>query len=431
MKKTTFFLTMAFILCFVVSASAFFHDLNPSFTVKKTGFFSSITKDLKDKGSIPSSKSDSVPSASSATIAPTEYQKVYDIGTSYATWILASSLPSVDTKIQSERDEQNGTVIYNLDRLKLIWDPSTFDLLDASFTYFTNQKPDEDAHQSLLRAMCFFGAFEVGQPTMDEELNYDTHRLYSSTWPICRKMVSCLNDNFLKLTQFEEFPFHTSETTGYTYILSMNKDYDVIVSVKSGFIPSVPVAISNPTVRREAFEYYGLCIKRHLDLVESFGRTFDTPAASFRKNTVMSGMDDSTCLVCTPFGDITLDLKTLEVVSVDELYHIVNAKNEANESRMFTCLAIISALEYSYSDENIDTSNTINSKNNKKEIQTATQKIIDLWLHEELGDNIQNAIRAESTSEKLIYSGNYDYYIRMFTASDGEKMFYINARARK
>lgn len=247
MKRTTFFLTMAFILCFVVSASAFFHDLNPSFTVKKTGFFSSITKDLKDKGSIPSSKSDSVPSASSS--------------------------------------------------------------------------------------------------------------------------------------------------------------------------------IGTPTVRREAFEYYGLCVKRHIELVEFMGESFDTYAAQMIfGNIVVSGGNE----IDTSFGTIVLDLETHEVEEVRELFYKVDAKNETNHMYMYTCLAIMSALEYSNQDEISDKQ----ASYFQKDIKVGIHKFLDLWING-IGDKFMNAMISKPTDEMLVYSGNYDYYIDMFTAPEGEKMFFLIARARK
>lgn len=185
---------------------------------------------------------------------------------------------------------------------------------------------------------------------------------------------------------------------------------------------------SSPTVRREAFEYYGLCIQRHQALVDYLGKSSLTVASSPLGNTVDPTGSKSNCFeVSTPFGDIQVDKTTHEVVEVSAIYYIVSEGSVSNDSSVLACLAIISALEYSAMDEFKEQSRSLYSSGKSS---PGVRKIVDLYLYGGLSDKLQSAVLAASSSETLVYSGNYDYYISYFKASDGSEVFFLTARAR-
>ena len=186
---------------------------------------------------------------------------------------------------------------------------------------------------------------------------------------------------------------------------------------------------SSPTVRREAFEYYGLCIQRHQALVDYLGKSSLTVASSPLGNTVDPTGSKSNCFeVSTPFGDIQVDKNTHEVVEVSAIYYVVSEGSSFNDSSILDCLAIISALEYSAMDELNEQSRSLYSSG--KTSSPGVSKIVELYLYGGLSDKLQSAVLAASSSETLVYSGNYDYYISYFKSSDGSKVFFLTARAR-
>lgn len=183
----------------------------------------------------------------------------------------------------------------------------------------------------------------------------------------------------------------------------------------------VPLAIASAagSSAREALEFYGLYVRRHEALCELLSENTRTLTASLFGNRVyLSGGKTE---ISTALGDIIIDNKTHTVSEVSVMYLLMSDSADQFIEKSVNAMAVVSALEYTEAEE-IKSMDGYSSK-------LSALKAMDIWK-ENFNDSVQAAILKASKDETLVYSGNYNYYISFFQTSDGEKVFFLTARAK-
>ena len=183
---------------------------------------------------------------------------------------------------------------------------------------------------------------------------------------------------------------------------------------------------SEKATRREAFEFYGLYIKRRMELCDYIDYSSETYAATVG-NVIASLPSDPEMTIVTPAGMITIRPSDHTVSEVSDRFFSLGWTNDERDKHLVNALAILSALEYGSMEEIED---SFARKRGDASSRSAAEKIASLYANE-LGAIIYSTIYNTSEKETLIYSGNYDYYLRLYTPSDGEEVYFFVARAKE
>ena len=194
-------------------------------------------------------------------------------------------------------------------------------------------------------------------------------------------------------------------------------------------LTSQSLAATSSTERREAFEFYGLYVKRFIDICKTLGFELD-PLAGTTSNMIFPNKiadgNETFMMASTHAGFIVFSVTDHAIQEISATYYDKNVSDEKNDGYTVNILAVISALEYSAYDEYYSNmQNKLLGINNK----SAADRVIDLYL-DDLAPAAKKASLSYPKEDTLVYSGNYNYYISYNKRSSGEGYFTLTAKAR-
>jgi len=179
----------------------------------------------------------------------------------------------------------------------------------------------------------------------------------------------------------------------------------------------ISIIFADTTKRRGITEFCELVINR-ADRLEELGLDFGIEPSNLFL--MMPSFDEKTNSVSTAIGYVDVYPDDFTISGADLAIYNPDFSDEENDQYCAKCALAISALEYDYSYDEMYfiTGNRLNSINPL----FVGFDIIHDNAQRENGDSLLDEA-AETGQKVLLYSGNYDYYIRLI---DTERAYYFS-----
>ena len=181
-------------------------------------------------------------------------------------------------------------------------------------------------------------------------------------------------------------------------------------------ISIVPCAFAadSSTKRRGVFEFTELYMQRVGDYDHFFNDGEGVMILSQMPWPVHEG--DETAHVATTAGTLEFDLSDFSLVSYTEVFYDYSNTKYENEQEVMQRTVAVSALEYSYAEDQAMKITADVMGGPKSAIDAANSIVTEIL--EKISEGALDSVR-ENVEKVLVYSGNYDYYISARSYTSG------------
>ena len=187
----------------------------------------------------------------------------------------------------------------------------------------------------------------------------------------------------------------------------------------------IPVssAFAAKTTQVEAFNFYGLYVKRMIEYLTTYGFDFDFRVEGLN----FPSQYGKEIEVNTNAGSLTIGSDDFKIKEAMIDLYMSDSTEKANRFRGISAFIAMSALEYSETRERIMKTEYDAGIGG---VSSVVMLMADIYATE-IQDKVIKAISQKSFNKTLVYSGNYDYYLDYYASpSTSVGMLFLIAEAK-